>query len=278
MSTAESEPAGTSGGMSGEAAGGSADGRVNGATGETGNVPANGTTTGVSQKSAKSSQAYDIRTRQIAASKVHRGREGQASPLIYAATRLVAALLIPLLVDLRVEGREHLPRSGAVVLASDRIASVDIPLVAFPVPRMVHYMAKANFFQPPLIGGFIRRVGAFPVRRGEGDRESLRICERLLSKGKVVGIFPEGHRSEQHALIEAHPGVGLIALRADAPVIRRTRHGRRPSPARATSAGCAPRRSAHSARSRRRPASPLRPRGSATARTACRRPPGTRSS
>jgi 1-acyl-sn-glycerol-3-phosphate acyltransferase len=80
-------------------------------------------------------------------------------------------------------------------------------------------MAKAELFQAPLLGGYIRRVGAFPVRRGERDRESLRISERLLSEGNVVGIFPEGHRSEQHSLIEAHPGVALIALRADAPVI-----------------------------------------------------------
>ncbi|HEX6817245.1 MAG TPA: lysophospholipid acyltransferase family protein [Ktedonobacterales bacterium] len=169
--------------------------------------------------SSQPSRAYTVRTRQISAGEVHRGREGKASPLLYELVRWLAHGLVPLLVDLRVEGREHLPRQGAAIVASNHIASVDIPLVAYPVPRIVHYMAKAELFQVPFVGGFIRREGAFPVRRGEGDREALRIAERLLSEGKVIGIFPEGHRTEEHALIEAHPGVALIALRAGAPVI-----------------------------------------------------------
>lgn len=171
------------------------------------------------QGSRQASRAYNIRTQQISADEVHRGREGKASPLLYGLIRRAADVLVPLLVGLRVEGREHLPREGAAILASNHIASVDIPLVAYPVPRIVHYMAKAELFQVPLVGGIIRGAGSFPVRRGEGDREALRISERLLAEGQVIGIFPEGHRSEERALIEAHPGVALIALRAGAPVI-----------------------------------------------------------
>lgn len=150
---------------------------------------------------------------------VHRGQEGKASPFVYALVRLVADLVFPIVLKLHVEGRQNVPAQGGVILAPNHIAWVDIPLVAYPTPRLVHFMAKAELFQVPLLGGIIRLAGAYPVRRGEGDREALRISERLLAENQVIAIFPEGHRSEGHALIEAHTGVALIAMRAGAPVV-----------------------------------------------------------
>jgi 1-acyl-sn-glycerol-3-phosphate acyltransferase len=80
-------------------------------------------------------------------------------------------------------------------------------------------MAKIELFSVPLLGGFIRKLGAFPVRRGEGDREAIRISERIVAEGRVLVIFPEGHRSGNGVLLEAHPGAGYIALRTGAPVV-----------------------------------------------------------
>jgi 1-acyl-sn-glycerol-3-phosphate acyltransferase len=150
---------------------------------------------------------------------VHRGREGRASRRVYELVRLVAHALVPIVAHLRVEGLEHVPPHGAAILAPNHISSVDIPLVAYPIPRVTHFMAKAELFHARVLGGFIRLLGAFPVRRGESDREALRVAERLLADGQVVAIFPEGHRSEGCALIEAHTGVALIAMRAEVPVI-----------------------------------------------------------
>jgi 1-acyl-sn-glycerol-3-phosphate acyltransferase len=124
-----------------------------------------------------------------------------------------------LIARLRAEGVENVPTSGPVLLAPNHLAWADIPLVAYPVKRVVHYMAKIELFEQPVLGGYIRRLGAFPVRRGEGDRESLRVAERVLSEGNIVAVFPEGHRSDNQALITAHPGVALIAMRAGAPVV-----------------------------------------------------------
>lgn len=163
---------------------------------------------------AKSTGATDI-----SAQTVHRGREGTASRVGFEMLRLAVRGIIPIAARLRVEGLEHVPRRGGVILAPNHIYWVDIPLVAYPIPRVTHFMAKAELFQVPFLGGFIRVMGAFPVRRGESDREALRIAERLLAEGELVTIFPEGHRSEGRALIEAHTGVALIALRADVPVV-----------------------------------------------------------
>ena len=148
-----------------------------------------------------------------------RPAEGRASRVIFELTRLVARLVIPLIANLRTEGIANIPRTGPVILAMNHIHWTDIPLAALRVPRVTHYMAKAELFGKPLLGGFIAMMGAFPVRRGEGDREAIRTAERLLDAGEMMAIFPEGHRSDYGPLIPAHPGAGYIALRSGVPIV-----------------------------------------------------------
>lgn len=144
--------------------------------------------------------------------------DGTANPFGYEVIRRLAGFAFLFLFKLRVEGLENVPRTGAAMLASNHAAWIDIPILAYPVPRFTHYMAKIELFQTRLLGGIIGMMGAFPIRRGEGDRESLRTAERLLGQGELVGIFPEGHRSES-GLIRGLPGAALIALRANIPVV-----------------------------------------------------------
>lgn len=144
--------------------------------------------------------------------------DGRSHPIGYWIIRWAAGCIFPLFFKLRVEGLENVPHSGAAMLASNHVAWIDIPLVAYPVPRITHYMAKIELFQTPILGWIINICGAFPVRRGEGDRESLRTADRLLGEGELVAIFPEGHRTGGK-LIRGLPGVALIALRANAPVV-----------------------------------------------------------
>jgi 1-acyl-sn-glycerol-3-phosphate acyltransferase len=142
-----------------------------------------------------------------------------ASSLAYGFTRIVVSLIVRLIARLRIEGIENVPSSGPVILAMNHIHWMDIPLASLRVPRITHYMAKAELFEVPLLGGFIRKVGAFAVRRGEGDREALRTGERLLAEGEILVIFPEGHRSGTGVLLKAHPGTGYLAMRTGAPVV-----------------------------------------------------------
>jgi 1-acyl-sn-glycerol-3-phosphate acyltransferase len=145
--------------------------------------------------------------------------EGRESRLGYEATRAFAAVALPLIAKLRTQGLENVPASGPAILAPNHLSWADIPLLSCPIKRVTHYMAKAELFRIPVLGASFRSLGAFPVRRGESDRDALRVAQRLLGEGKLVVIFPEGHRSEGHALIEAHQGVALIAMRANVPVI-----------------------------------------------------------
>ena len=79
-------------------------------------------------------------------------------------------------------------------------------------------MAKEEAFKAR--GGWIVRFfGAFPVKRGEADRQSLRAAEEQLKAGRILCIFPEGTRSKIDKLGQAHAGMGMIALRSDARVL-----------------------------------------------------------
>src|SRR5262249_55575947 len=128
-------------------------------------------------------------------------------------------LAVLLLARLRTEGLEHIPKTGPVIIAMNHISWFDIPMASLRVRRPTHYMAKIELFSVPLLGGLMRLCGAFPVRRGESDREALRTAERLLQQGEILVIFPEGHRSDDGRLIPAHPGIALIALRANAAIV-----------------------------------------------------------
>ena len=115
---------------------------------------------------------------------------------------------------------ERIPKSG-VIVASNHLSSADPAMIASAIyPRSPRYMSKIELFQKePVIGYLFALSGGFPVRRGEGDFAALREAERLLAQGAVVGMFPEGHRSDTGAMMEAHTGTALLALRSGAPVV-----------------------------------------------------------
>ena len=123
----------------------------------------------------------------------------------------------------RVEGLEHVPREGALIIASNHASHADPPLIhCWLVPalgRPVHWMAKAELIDPPVPGWFFKRIGAFGIRRGSADTEAFRLARRVLDDGRVLGAFPEGTRSQDGRLQAAKEGVALLALRTGAAVL-----------------------------------------------------------
>ena len=79
-------------------------------------------------------------------------------------------------------------------------------------------MAKEEYFSSK-IAWLVRFLGAFPVKRGEADRQALRTAEEQLKKGNILVIFPEGTRSRTRTMATAHAGMGMIALRTGVPVV-----------------------------------------------------------
>lgn len=140
-------------------------------------------------------------------------------PWFYALARVVVGAVVRLLFRWEVTGREHVPRTGALVVYANHRSYWDPPFLGLALPRPVHFMAKEELFRIPVFAGLIRWLGAFPVRRGRADRASLRQALELLRAGRAVGVFPEGRRVRSEEEAEARAGVVLLAARAGAPVL-----------------------------------------------------------
>jgi 1-acyl-sn-glycerol-3-phosphate acyltransferase len=138
----------------------------------------------------------------------------------YRAYRLAGLVVKPLMrfwFRLRMAGEEHIPPSGAVILASNHRSNIDPVLLACAIRRPVSFMAKAELFIGPL-GWILRLIDQFPVRRGGADREALRQSSVVMAAGGVLGLFPEGGRCEGD-FSTIHSGLAYIVLRQPCPVV-----------------------------------------------------------
>lgn len=138
--------------------------------------------------------------------------------LVYEMLRWVVLSIFAIITRVSVRGRYNVPRKGPYIIAANHLSWSDIPLIAAYVPEKVVYMAKEETFYSK-IGWLVRFLGAFPVKRGEADRQSMRAADEQLKNGKVLVIFPEGTRSKTRTLARGHAGLGMIALRSGVPVI-----------------------------------------------------------
>ncbi|MDF2813998.1 MAG: 1-acyl-sn-glycerol-3-phosphate acyltransferase [Paenibacillus sp.] len=137
--------------------------------------------------------------------------------MLYILFRQLFRILFSLFFRLEAHGKENIPTSGAVVLCSNHISLMDPPLVGTPLRRKVHYMAKEELFRIPVLGWLITQFGAFPVKRGGVSKESIRLATQLLKDQNMLGIFPEGTRSNSGGM--GKKGAASLAFKANATVI-----------------------------------------------------------
>ncbi len=145
---------------------------------------------------------------------LHKG----VNPLLYWVVR---AMLVPFfLLYLRMNrlGREHLPRSGPLLLAANHRSFLDPFVIGTLVRRPVYYMAKRELFEHRWQAWFLNALGAFPVDRGAGDQDAMATARAILLRGDCVVIFPEGTRTRRGPLGEPRRGVGRLALETGAHV------------------------------------------------------------
>ena len=138
---------------------------------------------------------------------------------LYTVARGVVKFFMSILYRIEVIGLENVPKEGSVLLCANHIDNLDPPLVGITMKRPVVFMAKEELFDVPILGKLVRKLNAFPIKRGTADREAIRNGLKVLKEGKVLGIFPEGTRSKTGELGKGLTGVGFFALRSDATVI-----------------------------------------------------------
>ncbi|HLO03608.1 MAG TPA: lysophospholipid acyltransferase family protein [Symbiobacteriaceae bacterium] len=124
-----------------------------------------------------------------------------------------------LLYRIRVEGAQHVPRTGGVIVCANHTKAIDPIFLGIACPRPVQFMAKQEIFQVPVLGWLVRQLNAFPVDRAGNDRGALKRSLTVLESGGCFGIFPEGTRVKSGELGEFHGGTAYLALKAGAQVV-----------------------------------------------------------
>src|SRR3954454_15534330 len=145
-------------------------------------------------------------------------------PVVLAITRAVLKPFLLAFFRTQRVGREHVP-DGAVILASNHRSFLDPFIVGICLNRPVYFVAKKELFDRRLTGWFLNCLGAFPIRRGESDEESVETAKQILNRGDALVIFPEGTRIREGSLGRAKRGVGRLALETGAPVVPVAVHG-----------------------------------------------------
>ncbi|RST16055.1 1-acyl-sn-glycerol-3-phosphate acyltransferase [Streptomyces sp. WAC05374] len=134
--------------------------------------------------------------------------------------------LLRLLFRPRTEGLEHIPEDGAAIVAGNHLSFSDHFLMPVVLKRRITFLAKQEYFTGPGVKGrltaaFFRSAGQIPVDRSgkEAGQAAIREGLGVLSKGELLGIYPEGTRSHDGRLYKGKVGVAVMALRAGVPVI-----------------------------------------------------------
>ncbi|MDP9428762.1 MAG: 1-acyl-sn-glycerol-3-phosphate acyltransferase [Actinomycetota bacterium] len=146
--------------------------------------------------------------------------------MLYLVVRFLLRPLFHVVLRMHVTGRENVPATGPVILASNHLSFIDSMVIPLAAPRRVHYLAKAEYFTSPGVGGWLTRtlftaLGAMPVQRqtSRAAQEALDTALAVLRREEGFGIYPEGTRSRDGRLARGKTGVAWLALTADCPVV-----------------------------------------------------------
>ena len=130
--------------------------------------------------------------------------------------------LLNILFSWKTEGRENVPLTGPLILVANHVHVLDPIFLAFSLSRWITFVAKEELFRSLFLRLWVRWAGALPLQRDGKVVEKTRILEsarKVLDKGLILGMFPEGGRSHDGKLRRGKPGSAVIASKTDVPLL-----------------------------------------------------------
>ena len=142
-----------------------------------------------------------------------------AKRLWYAFLHFVCRLLATLLFQVRVSGRDFVPREGGVLVLSNHQSHFDPVLIGLACDRRLNYLARETLFGFTPFRWLIESLDAIPIDREGLGLAGLKETLRRLKAGEPVLIFPEGTRSRDGEMAPLKPGFSALARRANVPLL-----------------------------------------------------------
>lgn len=143
----------------------------------------------------------------------------QFNKFVYVVSRSLTQLLCLVLFRVRVEGGANVPRTGPVLLVANHCSYIDPPLLGIGAGRIVRFLAQSGLAKLGLMRWWLRAVGVTLIDRNAPSKDAMRLLADCLREGEVVGLFPEGTRSQDGAVQAFRSGVEFLARRGRAVVV-----------------------------------------------------------
>ena len=110
-------------------------------------------------------------------------------------------------------GKENIPQTDSFIMVSNRGSLLDPPLLGHALGHNISFMAKAELFKIPFLGFVIKACGAYPVKRGIADKNTIKTACKKLSNNNSIGIFIDGTRQKNGRVNKPKQGSALLAFK-----------------------------------------------------------------
>lgn len=148
----------------------------------------------------------------------------------WRVTRLLTTWIWDVVYRLRTYGADDVPAAGGFLLVPNHSSLWDQFFQGRGQRRHVRFMTKSTLFRFPLLAWYLRRIGAFPIRRTAGDSGALDVARAMLRGGQPVVVYPEGTRIRRTvALGEPRSGAARMALETGVPIVPVATFGAKPA-------------------------------------------------
>ena len=154
--------------------------------------------------------------------KKRKEKKTAANSRVYRTVYALLAGFVGRLFRIHVTGRENEPDDGGFIVCANHTSATDPVVLCYAFKKhQVRFMAKKELFKVPVVSGLVRMLGAFPIDREGKDVGTIKSCVSMVSEGKCMGIFPQGHRYPEvdPRSTPKKNGAALIATKAEATVI-----------------------------------------------------------
>lgn len=139
--------------------------------------------------------------------------------MFYRIVKNIASLIFNLLYRIEVIGKEKIPNNEKLIICGNHTHNFDVAIISILFPNQIHWMGKKELFKFKPLAFILEKLGSFPVDREKPGLSAIKNSMRILGDNKSLGIFPEGTRVKEFDIKNAKPGVALISISTQAPIL-----------------------------------------------------------